>query len=477
MNKNKKTIENFGRIKTDKTSNFEYKAKEEPTKTGSEMQESANFADFATSENKDINLVPNDTPYFSEDIYSKLPKLLCESSSLIHDKRQKDVYLISSLTVISGLLGNISGIYQNRRYSPNLYSFIVAPAGSGKGIMDFGKQLGMDVHDYLKNNNTYTSDLALSEIKPKSKKLFVPANISTAKLIKELSTNKESLIICENEADTLGEMQKQGWANYSDILRKAFHHETVSYSRLKDDVELEINNPKLSVILTGTPDQVNKIIPSDSNGLFSRFIFYCFEASPKWNDVTPKKGESLVELFSKYSKNVLDMYLDINTKDMSFEYTEEQWIELNNRFDKWHKHVNLFITTEANGSVHRLGLIMFRISMVLSAIRYNEEKSSNNIITCKSIDFETSFLIVEALLKHSLNMLNSIKKKPIEFNGRKLKFLNSLPIGEIFSRKDVLRLGLSFGICVRSFDDYLNEFVETGYLLQPGKAGEYLREK
>ena len=45
-------------------------------------------------------------------------------------------------------------------------------------------------------------------------------------------------------------------------------------SRRKDREYLEIDNPRVSVVLAGTPEQIRHLIPDAENGLLSRFIFY-----------------------------------------------------------------------------------------------------------------------------------------------------------------------------------------------------------
>ena len=54
-------------------------------------------------------------------------------------------------------------------------------------------------------------------------------------------------------ADTLSNVFKQEWGSYSDLLRKAFHHERVSSSRKENNKFTEVINPKLSIALSGTP--------------------------------------------------------------------------------------------------------------------------------------------------------------------------------------------------------------------------------
>ena len=104
------------------------------------------------------------------------------------------------------------------------------------------------------------------------KLVFIPANISTAVIYKRLHANGGIGILFESKADTMKNTLKSEWGTYDDLLRKAFHFEEATLER--KDRYFKIEHPRLSVILSGTPNQIQGIIPDAENGLFSRFIFY-----------------------------------------------------------------------------------------------------------------------------------------------------------------------------------------------------------
>lgn len=60
-------------------------------------------------------------------------------------------------------------------------------------------------------------------------------------------------MIWEHEADTLADTLSKEWGNFSDALRKAFHHEYISYQRKTNNEHFEIENPNLCLALSGTP--------------------------------------------------------------------------------------------------------------------------------------------------------------------------------------------------------------------------------
>ena len=67
-------------------------------------------------------------------------------------------------------------------------------------------------------------------------------------LIKHLEDNDGMGAIVESEADTLSGTLKQDWGGYSDILRNAFHGETITKSRVTGMEYSEIKSPKFSML-------------------------------------------------------------------------------------------------------------------------------------------------------------------------------------------------------------------------------------
>ena len=231
------------------------------------------------------------TPQLPPEIYSNLPEILRESADLFQDSLEKDVFLIGAIAVLSGCLPNIQGIYFDEPCTAHLFAFITAPAGSGKGKMKWSKYFGQAIHDHLTEQYRIERAAYESELErynnltkaqrqgverpeqPPRKMFFIPANSSSSAFIQALSDNNFNGVIFETEADTLADTFKQEWGNFSDVLRKAFHHESTSMFRRKDNEFIEIRDPHIAIALSGTPKQVHNIMPDFENGLFSRFLY------------------------------------------------------------------------------------------------------------------------------------------------------------------------------------------------------------
>lgn len=358
-------------------------------------------------------------------VYNLLPTFLQELCNPFQG-RERDIVLLSSLGVMSATLPKVFGVYNGQKYRPNLYIMIVAPPASGKGTMNNSKKLIDKIHSKsmeislgniedckAENKNSKTPNNKCPELEVK----VIPGNVSSSKIYKHLKNSKDGLLIFETEADTISMMIKQDWGNFSDVIRKAFHHESISISREIDDKFIEVPFPELSMVISGTPNQVKPFIQSRDNGLFSRFLFYFFEETSKWKDVSPagvinnfnniftSAGDTLFELHGK---------LQCNTTDIEIKLSESQWSILNSQMDLV---VNLFIhlkNTDSISTLKRHAVMMFRMCMILTIIRNKDNETFADIIECSDDDFNAALQIMKTAIDHSIsvaNLLSDWKKR------------------------------------------------------------------
>jgi hypothetical protein len=425
-------------------------------------------------------------PGMPEEIFSNLPELLLHGVKAFSTPRERDVFLTGAITILSGCLPNVEGIYDQRTVYPNLNSFIIAPAASGKGALVFAKTLGQAYHNKLLKESQeakkrYDAELQLYKANQrKSKKgelleeepqlpafkiLFIPGNSSSAAVIRHLIEGDEKGIFCETEADTMSNSLKQDWGGYSDLLRKAFQHESISYSRKTNQEYLEINKPKLSVALSGTPSQVHGLIKSAEDGLFSRFIFYTFKVKPEWRDVSPRSSGNLTQHFEMLSNRTLQMVEFLDRYPTVFDLTAQQWSQHNARCSKWLKEITVFVGEEASSSVKRLGLIAFRMAMVLSAIRKFENGDTSNRVVCDDTDFGVAFRMAEVYLHHSIYMFSRLPRQETISDPSLRKLFDALP--KEFVREQAISCGQPLGISPRTVDKYLSQLAASELLAKP----------
>ncbi|MDJ1501823.1 DUF3987 domain-containing protein [Xanthocytophaga agilis] len=365
-------------------------------------------------------------------IYDNLPLLLSKACAVFPNERERDVFLTASLAVLSGCFPTVTGEYDGTDVFANLYAFIVAPAASGKGSMVWAKYLGNGYHKLLKGESDTAFDMystmlteynqtkknnpySVEPVIPPYKILYFPANTSAAMILRNLYESEGNGVLFESEADTLSSSLMQDWGNFSDVLRKAFHHEPVSSSRKGNGpkpVQNEVNRPRLSVCLSGTPAQVSRLIHSVEDGLFSRFMFYSFSIDASWRDVSPfAKGRvNLNKHFTLLEEEALKIAEVVRICDHRFELTESQWTRLNSRFTQWLDEIKEDIP-DAISSVKRMGLICFRIAMILTIVRHFHETISvevNSNLICSDVDFDTAITLAELYKDHALMMVEQM---------------------------------------------------------------------
>lgn len=449
----------------------------------------AKFANLPTSEivpkkDADVKPIPEEedylkqTPIIPQLVYDNLPPILFESCQAFKEPRERDVFLTGALAILSGCLPNVSGLYGGSVVFPSLFSFILAPAASGKGALKFAKALADKYHDktleasraekerYEQNLEAYKMLKAKNKLEPgqtmpmapKFKVVYIPANTSNAKVIQHLDCNEGKGIICETEADTLGQTFKNEWGSYSDMLRKSFHGEKISVSRKTEGEFVEVNSPQLSVALSGTPKQVFNIIASAEDGLFSRFLFYVFKTEAVWIDPSPKGNPiNLTDYFKKQSDEVYKMVLFFERDELRLQLTDEQWEKFNPTFSSYLQQINTFVSEDALSVVKRLGLILYRFCMLFTAIRKFKTNDHHKEIFCSDVDFETALALIHVYLQHSIIMFENLPKQgeqgPFKSGENKKLFYDALP--NDFQRKEAIDIAKNFSIKERTVDNFL----------------------
>ena len=430
------------------------------------------------------------SPMIPEEVYENLPRTLKESCE-VFSGRERDVYLTSALSIISGGLSNMQGLYDNDIVYPNLYSFIIAPAASGKGSMKYAQSLGdcyqelletkyveaktryqkdQEVYIFKKKTAKKEQDIRNLDIpeEPKFKTFFIPGNTSSAMIYKHLEFNEGSGCISETETDTLTNALKQEWGGFSDVLRKGFHHETISSSRKSDLEFTKIEKPKFSLSITGTPDQVKSILSSTQNGLASRFMFYSFKTPPKWRRTFTKNiSQSKQNQFLKFTEDLCDKFSSQSNR--KFNITEQQgaihFDTFKETFDeKYHSYLG-----DSASLVNRLGLITYKIAMVLSGIR-----TEKPLIECEDRDFETAMKLTEVYLVHGLNVFEKINNRENKLPLNEELWMKKLP--KEFTTGAAISTAKKLGIKERTAYKKLRDYVENE-LLKKIQTGLYRKSK
>lgn len=397
-----------------------------------------------------------------EGVYNRLPKEL-QNLTQNFEGRERDIVLISSLVVLSNCFPNIYGIYDGDRVYPQLYGVIVAPAASGKGVMNYSRIIIEKIHKKIfqesliefrenQKSSRKSGNFESTEMRVK----ILPANISTSEMYSYLGSSNHGLIIIESEADTMSNMLKNDWSNYSDVLRKAFHHEPVSISRKMDKVFENIDEPKLAMLVSGTPDQLQPLIKSKENGLFSRFIVYNFDEISPFKNVFDRNKRDNKVAFENFGEVIYNTYERLAEMEnlIEFSFTENQeskFIELIKpiRNDIIENHAEGFIS-----NVHRHGLIFYRLAMILAIISNLDNIHVNRNLVCSNVDFMLAYHLMTTLLRHSQFTYNTIDNGDLSIQDEEL--LDKM--NDVFSREKLINEGKKMNIPIRTIDDKISQW-------------------
>ncbi len=403
-------------------------------------------------------------------IYNRLPKEL-KSLTENFEGREKDIVLTSTIGVLSNCLPNVYGYYSGDKIYPHLFVIIIAPPASGKGTMNYARLLIQDIHNKIISDSK-KEHTDCQERKKKKKKdsedepcspiriKILPANTSTAEMYSYLGSSKYGLLIMESEADTMGQMLNNDWSNYSDVLRKVFHHEPISISRKMEKVFEDIPEPKLAMVISGTPDQLKPIIQSKQNGLYSRFIIYSFDEISKFKDVFAPKNKESKDVFRIIGKDIFDLYghLAKLKEPLEFLLTLKQREKFLKRIEPIHSDITKN-TEDFTPNLYRHGLIMFRIAMIFTVIRNRENIINGQYsLVCSNEDFITAFYLTKTLLRHSLYVFKTLDNGFLSIQDENI--LDDLGNNELkeFGRKGAILVGQKYGVPERTIDDKLSKW-------------------
>lgn len=431
------------------------------------------------------------TPVFPSHIYDTLPLFLKDCVKPATTNEERDILLLGTLTTLSACLPTIYGIYDGKKVMANLYLFVTAPASAGKGRLTQCKQLVQPIHRLKREQATlikkeYEANLAMynqekgknpnaeKPAKPPERMLFIPANNSTTGVFQLLFDNNGEGLIFETEGDTLAQAFKSDYGNYSDGFRKAYHHETISYYRRTDREYVDIENPCLSTVLSGTPKQVSALIPNAENGLFSRFMFYYMNITPIWKNVFEiQTTNGLDDYYNELGGQFLEFYKALNNNpSIQIKLSQSQQLQFNEYFSKIQtKYLNIQ-TDDYIATIRRMGLNAFRLMMVITTLRIMEDGDCSTTRECDDIDFQNVLDVVTVLTQHSSKVFNDL---PVETpvatrTNRKEKFLEMLP--EAFTTADYLAIAEKLTIPHKTAEGYITAFTKVG-LIHREMNGKY----
>ena len=349
-------------------------------------------------------LVPTDDLYITPNLQpGQLPEQLERAISVTDIPSQRDMILLGALSVISYATPRMRILHGNPQhaYYPNLMALVVAPPAAGKGILNYTKKLVQPIHEEL-----------LREMSA----AFIPANSSSAAFVDLLAHNGGQGVMFETEMDVLSQVWKHDFGNYSHMLRQVFEHETVSRSRKGRDGEVlyvEVPEPRLSVLLSGTLNQLKPLLGNRDNGLASRFMPYLVQDVVPFDPRAFAHGDKQQEnsaqtIFHELGQDLFKRWkwLSQQEQDITWSFTDEQAAIMADLFDDGYKIAfeGMQLPVSFDPAFKRMAVTVKRIGAVLSLLRMDMEADVPEILYCNDEDFKTLVMLAEKLLRHAALM-------------------------------------------------------------------------
>lgn len=320
----------------------------------------------------------------SNDVYRALPDTIERVARVLDEGHERDAFLTGLLPVLAGGFPNAGFRYGGHWLSLNLYTAVVAPAGSGKGKMRHARTVGDPVNKWLhmrsrKRRSEWErkkeSDEEDAGPEPAYRRLFLAADASAASVKENLDDSPHSVIF-ETEFKTLSTALGQEWGQFRDVLLKGFQNEPVEVDRKREQPML-IDHPAPSMAVSGTPGTFSEVIGGLEDGLFSRFAFYRFDATPEWKSQFGGSGsDDLQTLTSLASDQLKSIYRAQMCREEPLRITfrdSVKWL-IDNTFaflmDRW---TAAGVNRALYSSLKRAAVRALRIAVIFHLFRHHND--------------------------------------------------------------------------------------------------------
>lgn len=425
------------------------------------------------------------------------------------DVQSKDKMTLAAIGVVSGAIPNYYSIYDDRVIYPPLYFLFCGKAASRKGevglAMKILKALKREIQKaYHAEKEAFENEHALWEAKsskkertergpepkaPSYRSPIMGANSSFPAFIADLKANNGWGVMFDTEADNVSQMLKTDYGDYSTLLRQATHHEPIIYNRVKDNTHIEIEEPRLAVCLTCTPDQLPGLFPTILNGLGSRFLFYNLTRELKWRNPFLRKEKTNEQLYEELGERYLQLHhmmAELGERRIQFVFPEPFQDRFNNYFDELLQDQFYMLGDGIVSFIYRMGVYFIRIAMVLTLLRRFSNltpdkplfEQHEQAITCSETDFRIAMTIMDTLVNHTAHIYTGLGGEkeqdifdhPVQLNPSELRLFKELP--DEYTTKEAKRkateLGINPATAKRYISDYwkkyqITEFVTHGH--------------
>ena len=406
--------------------------------------------------NSNLNQEGADTLITSHLRQGQLPWQIERAISIAPEGEMRDMLLLSVLTNCAYALPAMRMYhgFPHHVYGPELMTMVLAPAASGKGIMNYGKHLLQGIEN------------------EHGEFIYLPADSSSAALMSYLKMLKGRGIMMATEIDTLSKALGSATGGFSDTLRCIFEHETISKLRKNKEELIEITDPHFSVLISGTFNQLKPLIKRRENGLMSRFASYVVKQTQDfddrvWLDAEEDAVPQEVVLYEQLAREISQRYSWMHKAKHAcyFYLTDAQRKSITRMFRGMYDTLRPAFGNEFDSILKRMPVIMKRIGMILSGFRLDMSQPLPERVVCSEDDFDTILLMGHKLLLHAAMMFQMLPQNKDATPGEigqnlvQKQFFQMLPAD--FTKQDAVKQAEVLGVSVRTMEKWIDKLVQS----------------
>ena len=435
---------------------------------------------------------------------------------------QHDIMLLGALTALGACMSRyVRCLYGGKYHHPSLQCFVVAPSASGKGILSYIRLLVEPIHDEIRTEvatqmKAYKKEKAAYDAMgkerskmeapqmPPNRMFLISGNNTGTGILQNIMDSDGTGLICEAEADTLSTAIGSDHGHWSDTLRKAFDHDRLSYNRRTDQEYREVKKSYLSVLISGTPSQVQTFIPTAEDGSYSRQLYYYMCGISKWISQFMDNEIDWEEIFTAMGLEWKEKLSVIKTHGIhTLQLTDEQKEEIDTVFSDLFERSSVANGREMYSFVARLAVNLCRIMSEVAVLRalesphpYDFKTSPSSPFTpdkeipadnCKdgiitrwdvSIsqeDFHAVLSLTEALYCHATHILSFLPSTEVSHRCNADRDYLFQKLGNEFTRTQLLEEAMAMGIKENTALTWLKRLTKYGKLVSVDGKGSYAR--
>jgi hypothetical protein len=435
----------------------------------------------------------------SQSAIDMLPGLLNELCRHYAPGIEQTVALAAGLAVLSGVMPNTRVEHFDKQYGLHIMFCLVARSGGGKAILDQCAELArlvaksVEEDNRRKNEDWHVEKASLTGKdraqdrmdlgpEPFMASAMIPANASKSYVLKAVQAAGETALMVETEIDTLTSANAQEWGDFTDLVRKAFHHEDYRMGRIgagSAGESVVIERPSLAIGISGTWGQFEKLFGDNvDNGFFNRFGFLISNASRSYRSPRPtEKSRSRGYWFKNASGRVVDLFDVLSGRDapLVVSLSDEGWDRVDAMFrPAYDRAADAPMSERALPFVQRSAIVAARIIGVLTVLRAWEFKvpiDNGPGLVATGYDVDLGLHITSVLYDHGSALLSHLtpdgKPDPlVQLTPDAREILDALP--DVFKRADADEAGDDQGVSTTTLKRYLKQYQSAGLVVRDG---------